>query len=131
MLKGWKDMAIMQYEEVRKKPHVLRAMTGLTRDEFEILLLHFAKEWRRRHPQDPKGRGRPPTIASNKDRLLFILYYYKCYPLQEILGYQFNISQERACECIKEFTDILQVALREGGYAPERISENLKKKARR
>ena len=120
-------MPPIQYQEVKEHPDTFLTMTGLTLDEFKELLLLFGSAWTKKHIPDEFGRGRPPIIASMQDRLLFILFYYKCYPLQQVLGYLFGISQESASQCIKECTDIFLEAMREAKLAPERISEELKK----
>jgi hypothetical protein len=120
-------MQLLRYQEVRKHPDVLLSMTSLTEQEFGALLILFGNAWTKTHPPDPLKRGRPPLIEAMADRLLFILYYYRCYPTQEIIGYLFGISQERACQFVSECTDVLQLALKESGFAPERISEELKK----
>ena len=120
-------MPPITYQEVKEHPDTFLTMTGLTVEEFKEVLLLFGSAWSKEHVVDELGRGRPPSIASMQDRLLFILFYYKCYPLQQVLGFLFGISQERASESIKECTDVLLGAVRESGLAPERISEALKK----
>lgn len=121
-------MSKIQYREVKKKSSLFLAMTGLKLDEFEELALHFGNSWHKLYPSDRLGRGRPPVISSMEDRLLFILYYYKNYPLEEIQGFLFGISQERASECIQLYGRALQEALRKGGFAPERLPSELQKK---
>jgi hypothetical protein len=115
------------YEEVKARPPAFRAMTGLTVKQFEDLLVLFEEAWKKTHVADPFGRGRTPKIANMSDRLFFILYYFRCYPVQEVLGYLFGISQEKACEYVKEFTDVVLMAMRESNLAPERVSDELKK----
>lgn len=120
-------MAPIQYEEVRNKPEVFLAMTGLVSEEFDILLTFFTRAWATRHPGEQQGRGRPAGIRTHAEKLLFILFYYKCYPLQELLGHLFGISQERACECIADYGEVLRDALKLSGNAPERDPQELKK----
>jgi hypothetical protein len=120
-------MPPLSYQDLAKHPDTFLAFTGLTVPEFRQILVYFGNSWTKSHPLDQLGRGRPPIINSMQDRLLFILHYYKCYPIQEVIGYLFGISQERANVCIKECTDVLLVALRESGFAPERVPEALKK----
>lgn len=120
-------MQLLRYQDVKKQADVLLSMTSLIESEFNALLILFGNTWTKTHVPDQFGRGRLPLIQSMADRLLFILYYFKCYPTQEVIGYFFGISQERACQYVREFTDVLLIALKESGLAPERISEDLKK----
>jgi DDE superfamily endonuclease len=124
-------MQLLKYQEVKKHADVLLSMTSLTEAEFGALLILFGNAWTKTHVPDQNGRGRPPIIGAMADRLLFILYYYKCYPTQEVIGYLFGVSQERACQYVTEFTQVLLLALKESGFAPERISEELKKSSNR
>ena len=52
--------------------------------------------------------------------LLFILLYFKIYPLQEVQGTLFGMSQGQANDWIQRLTPILQVALKEKALLPER-----------
>jgi len=124
-------MAPIEYQDLKTHPSTFLAMTGLSVEEFRALLILFGNAWTRSHPPNELGQGRPPVISSMPQRLLFILYYYKCYPLQEVLGYLFGISQERACQCVGEFTEVLLLAMRDSHLAPERVSEGFKKKLSR
>jgi hypothetical protein len=105
-------------------------MTSLDRDEFEELLLPFQAAWdanlkqtslseqdRQRQP----GGGRKPLLQTIADKLLFILHYLKNYPLQEVLGFEFGMSQERACEWVHILSGVLKQALAALRELPERI----------
>ncbi len=35
---------------------------------------------------------------------MFLLFYFKCYPWQEVLAFLFDLSQPQACEWIKKLT---------------------------
>jgi hypothetical protein len=43
--------------------------------------------------------------------LLFILFYFRVYPTQELQGFLFNLSQPQACDWIHRLTPILNKAL--------------------
>ena len=49
-------------------------------------------------------RGWAGQAANDRARLLFLLFYFKCYPLQEVLALLFGMSQPQACEWIKKLT---------------------------
>jgi hypothetical protein len=121
---------MITYEQVKGKPKLLRAMTGLDRTEFEELLVPFGTGWedhvrqmvlpepdRQRRP----GGGRKPALCTMADKLLFILYYFKTYPLQEVLGFEFGMGQSQACAWIHTLTAILKQALAALKQLPERL----------
>lgn len=116
-------MPPIMFVELKDHPDTFLSMTSLSVEEFRQMVPMFGSIWSKAHAVD----GRPPAIKSMQDRLLFILFYFKCHPLQQVLGYLFGLSQERASELIDEYTDILLEMVRVYGLAPERISEELKK----
>jgi hypothetical protein len=60
-----------------------------------------------------------------EDKLLFILYYVKVYPLQEILAFEFGMVQSTANEWMHILSEVLKKALDHGGYLPERDPKQL------
>ena len=65
------------------------------------------------------------TLVNLEDKLLFILYSVKVYPLQEILAFEFGRVQSTANEWIHSLSEILKKALDHGGYVPERTPKLL------
>jgi hypothetical protein len=123
------------YDQVKERPKLLLAMTGLTQAEFTKLLLGFYKAWEayvqqeyvaREGRQRQYGGGRPEeTLVSMEDKLLFILYYVKVYPLQEILAFEFGIAQSTANEWIHLLSEVLKKTLDDGEHIPERSPKEL------
>lgn len=122
------------YDKVKDKPNVLLAFTSLTTAEFEELLVAFEHAWKRyvtaefiegQKRQRQYGGGRPPTLATAADRLLFILFYLKTYPLQEVLAFFFDMSQAQANEWIYRLAHVLQLALDDLACLPEREAARL------
>jgi hypothetical protein len=122
------------YDEVKNNPKLLRAMTSLDRTEFEALLVPFGVAWeeharktalpeqdRRREP----GGGRKPALKTIADKLLFTLYYFKTYPLQEIIGFEFGMGQAQACTWIHTLSALLKQALAALRQLPERTPHKL------
>ena len=60
-----------------------------------------------------------------EDKLLFILYDVKVYPLQAMLAFEFDMVQSTATEWIHRLSGVLQKALDHGGYLPERDPKQL------
>ena len=126
---------MFSYEEVKQYPSLLIAMTSLTQTEFKQLLSYFQKAWdcyvqgsyiNRSDRQRQYGGGRDEsTLVSIEDKLLFILYYLKAYPLQEIIAYEFGMRQGNANEWIHILTRVLKKALDDGGHLPERDPQKL------
>ncbi|MBU1878237.1 MAG: transposase family protein [Chloroflexi bacterium] len=122
------------YAKVKDKPKLLRAMTSLDRPEFEELVEPFRTAWAAQvrqmampeaNRQRRQGGGRKPVLRTIEDKLLFILYYFKCYPLQEILGSEFGLSQTRACEWVHLLAPVLKAALATLNVLPEREAARL------
>jgi len=120
---------MLKYEQIKKKPRILRALTSLDPAEFEALTEVFEQQWQQyRHAyptrsqprQRQAGGGRKATLSTAVDKLLFILFYYKTYPLQEVLGFLFGMSQGNACDWIQELSTVLKLALAELDYLPTR-----------
>ena len=126
---------MFSYHQVQEHPKLLLTMTGLTRAEFYQLLPHFQYAWDqyvqqhyvdREDRQRQYGAGRSETtLVTIEDKLLFILYYVKVYPLQEILAFEFGMGQSTANEWIHILSEILKKALDHGGYVPERDPKQL------
>jgi DDE superfamily endonuclease len=126
---------VFSYHQVKEHPKLLLTMTGLTHAEFHQLLPHFQDAWEqyvqqhyvdRDNRQRQYGGGRSEaTLVNIEDKLLFILYYVKVYPLQEILAFEFGMVQSTANEWIHMLSEVLKKALDHGGYCPERDPKQL------
>jgi hypothetical protein len=121
---------MFSYAVVKTNPQLLLAMTSLTQEEFEMFLPYFQSAWDdyvRRTYIEREGRQRQygggqqqSTLVAIEDKLLFILYYLKVYPLQEILAFEFGMTQSTANTWIHILSSVVQQALATAGYLPER-----------
>lgn len=121
----------LTYARLKDKPKKLLALTGLTRTEFEALWVAFDKvsqppagltqqgKPRKRKP----GGGRKSTLSLSEDRLLFILFYLKTYPLQEVMSELFELDVSNINEWIHRLLPQLRDALDELGVLPERDAQ--------
>lgn len=120
---------MLSYAIVENNPRVLLSMTGLKQAEFEQLLVRFDAAWNAQPQNQNRQRrargGRPPKLNKRADQLFFILFYYKTYPLQTVLGFLFGLSQAQANEWIHRLSQILKSALADGDCLPERAGEQL------
>ena len=121
---------MLKYLEVREKPREFLAATGLTDEEFQILLPTFAQCNVASLPPKPKppkkkkprarGGGRRGQLPEMEDKLLFLLVYLKTFPLQVMHGLQFGLSQGQVNHWIHRLGPVLQASLALLKLAPER-----------
>lgn len=125
---------MLSYHTLKEKPRVLRAFTSLDPDEFDTLLTPFEQAWEAyvthhyRHKKARKrryGGGRKPHLSAIEDKLLFIVFYFKVYPLQEVIAVFFDMSQGRANEWIHKLSPILVNALGAAHCLPEQNPQTL------
>ena len=64
-----------------------------------------------------------PTV---KARLFFVLFYFKCYPLQEVMGVLFGLSRPQVCLWIGRLTPLVNAALGKELVLPARRPADLK-----
>jgi hypothetical protein len=84
----------------------------------------FGEVWN--HQEEQAGReaskgGRPPQLRAVEEKLFFILFYLKVYPLQEVLGHLFGLSQGQANVWVHRLSGVLKAALQRQGYVPARL----------
>jgi len=125
----------LRYENLKNKPKAFRAFTGFDVKEFQILLEAFTIAWERyvqqnRLPPETRqrsyGGGRKARLGTCQEKLLFILVYFKTYPLQEVLAFHFDMSQSQAYQWIHILSEVLRLALGELGHLPERDPQKVK-----
>jgi hypothetical protein len=123
------------YEEVTQRAGSLRAMTGLTEEEFTALLPPFEHTWLA-YMEDHTLDGHPRTsrrdstyetspLPTMADKLLFILTYLKQNPIQELQGQLFGMSQSHANKWIHLLHTVLNQALGPQELLPARTAAEL------
>lgn len=126
----------MKMDVVFRKPRLLRALTTLDLGEFERLLAAFEIVWQERRAgsthhgqtrQRQPGGGDKATLASPREKLFFILFYFKCYPLQEVMALFFGLSQPRVSHWVGELTALVNAALGRELLLPARKPVDLEK----
>ncbi|WP_020561133.1 helix-turn-helix domain-containing protein [Thiofilum flexile] len=123
-------MADYHYSALKVHEKILLAMTSLTVKEFESLLPAFKQAYeadllaRGKRVDETRGRSKG-QLALIEDKLLFILFYLKTYPLQEVLAYSFGLPQSTAHHWIQRLSRVLRAALAEQGELPVRVSAEL------
>jgi len=125
---------MLSYEKVKDHPTRFRACTSLDVEEFEQLLPHFERAWdafvketfiKGKERQREYGGGRKATLAKVEDKLFFILFYFKTYPLQEVMGLLFGLSQSQVNVWVHRLSKVLRMALGTAQHLPEREPADL------
>jgi hypothetical protein len=121
---------MLNYQELKDKPREFLAATGLTKEEFELLLPNFEGAYQEHYPstltvpgkarQRGPGAGAKSKLPEFADQLFFMLVYQKTNPLQTMHGLQFGFVQSRANYLIHRLLPIVQTALARMGLQPER-----------
>ena len=132
---------MLTYEQLKKQPRRFLALTGLTHREFKTLLPAFVQAYQKRYPaeqtqagksrQRKLGGGRSTALASPEARLLFVLVYQKIYALQIVQGELFSLGQAQANYWIHHLLPVLQAALDDLGFTPEREGSQFAKHERK
>src|SRR3972149_923808 len=125
----------MKYTELRRHPAVFQSFTGLNLAAFSELLASFEQayeddlnkrdEERAGRRQRERGAGRNGALISLENKLLFILFYFKIYPVQEVQGYLFGMGQTQAGEWIHRLAPILNQALGYEKQLPARKTQDI------
>ena len=114
-----------------------RAMTGVTEEQFEILLPIFHKvytDWEWQAYQDgllsgsrtrAPGGGQKGALPTPREKLFFILYYLKVYPTFDVLAAHFNMARSKANENVYKLIPFLTQTLIDLDVMPKRKFETL------
>lgn len=121
---------MITYADLSQNRRKFLALTGLTVQEFQLLLPAFHRSYERRYFSDQTGAGRPrvrfpgggrhASLRRPEQKLLFILVYVKTYPLQVVMGELFGLSQAQVNHWIHRLLAVLRSALDDLGVLPER-----------
>jgi len=99
---------------------IVKACTGLTSSEMEDLLRTFKAQikyhksrWSTVTSQTrcrKMGAGKNPLL-NTEDLFVMILFYFRVYPTQDLLGFIFGAHQSWACKWIHRLTPVLERTL--------------------
>ena len=104
---------MISLSQAKRSDRLMKATTSLTVAEFEALAQPFAKLWeglqaeqtaegtpRQRQP----GGGCKGALATAELKLFFILFYYKAYPTQDLMGLLFGFTQGQVSDWVGRLT---------------------------
>ncbi len=124
----------LSYETIAAEEKSIRSHTGLSRQEFEQLSASFSVEWEhyiRHYTWCGKERRRQSkrrvnsVLATVEDKLLYILFFLKTNPLQEVLATTFGLDQPQASRWLELLRARLLATLTREQVLPERESARL------
>lgn len=110
----------MDLQRILSTPRLVKAATGLTATEFAALAQTFGALWEkplRRRTAAGTARQRRPgggckgQLSDPQLKLCFILFYFRVYPTQDVMGLFFGLSQPQVCAWVHRLTPLLQAAL--------------------
>jgi hypothetical protein len=121
---------MIRYSLLKNKPALLVCLTGLNVAAFMELLASFRiayeadlekRDQQRRRPRERRrGAGQKGALPEIEDKLVFILFYFRMYPVQMAQGFFFGMGQPQANDWIHRLTPILNQALGYEMHLPAR-----------
>ena len=119
-------------------PRQIKSITSLTASEFESLAASFDKAWLAAEKARPLlraggkraralGGGRNSILRTSREKLLFILFWFKVYPTFDVMAFFFGMSQTQACQWAHRLAPVLESALKRKLCLPERKAHSLEK----
>jgi hypothetical protein len=117
---------IMRYEHLSQHPTVFKAVTGLSVKEFDELTEDVlpkyaeAEETRLSRPDRKRaiGAGHPFTLKA-RDQILLTVVWLRVYPVHEVLGYLFGVSDSAVSRIIRRVVPALEQAGRDSMRMPD------------
>lgn len=97
---------MMNIDNVLENRRLTSALVGLTPQEFVKLLPDFEQvlmdeRWKtyeknKKHRERKPGGGPRGFLKEVRDKLFFILFYYKCYPTYDVLTFLYGFNRSNA-----------------------------------
>ena len=95
---------MLKLERIKKDERLLRALTGLNFKALEALKAAFSEALSKaaipRRSNQPRqravGAGRQSNLVTMEDKLIYVLFYFKCYPTFDLAGLLFDLDRSQA-----------------------------------
>ena len=119
---------MLKLERIKKDERLLRALTGLNFKALEALKTAFAEALSKapipRRSNQPRqravGAGRQPNLVTMEDKLIYVLFYFKCYPTFDLAGLLFDLDRSQANRWLHRLQAVLEAALGQEMALPKR-----------
>lgn len=119
-------VTMINIKRALRSDRIMKALTGLSKQEFNELVDKFVKVLNRHRMNSKKGRkraigaGRKHTLRTPEEKLFYILFYMKCYPTFDLASFFFNVDRAQTCRWMHELLLILEQALQKELVLPKR-----------
>lgn len=120
---------MMNSEKVLKNARLMHTLTGMSAGEFRDLVPAFEEQIRRfrkklyvldaERTRKPGG-GKKGIVKTPKEKLFFILLYYKCYPTYDVMSFLYDCDRSACCRRQHALCVILERTLRRKLVLPKR-----------
>lgn len=114
----------MNIEKAFKDNRLSKALTGMTIEEIDNLLITFEQAYIQSIYSKKRirkvGGGRKGSLPTLKHKLFFILLYFKCYPTFDMAAFLLDNARSKAHRWVSILTPILHQALGRELVLPER-----------
>lgn len=115
---------MLQMSRVLKNDRLMKALTGMSLQEFIILSGDFEKilyEHLATKPRKRKvGGGRKGTLKDAQSKLFYILLYLKVYPTYDLAGFIFGVDRTRCFHWTSLLMPLLEKTLGRQAVLPKR-----------
>jgi len=124
---------MISHAKISRHRRMFKTLTGLSTEGFKQILPSFEEAWEADLDRRDAGRlrlrgrggGRKGGFRGSADRLVFILVYFRLYPIQAVQGLLFGMSQPQANEWVHRLTPFLNAALGHQQQLPARQPRDL------
>ncbi len=121
----------MNIQKLAHDPRAMKALTGLSHQEFTNLIPSFEKSYQdilRQRPNRKRkvGGGKKGKLPTIESKLFFILFYLKAYPTFDVLGFMTDRDRGRCCRSVHILLQALKKALGREIVLPERKITSVK-----
>lgn len=109
---------MITYHKLFNKPSQFKRFTGLTIDEFNLLVKRIKPLWIKKEAKRlsarrrlrKMGAGHPYHLKSLEDKILMMLVFYRSYVTYCLLGYLFDFDASNACRLVLKLTPLVSTA---------------------
>ena len=121
---------MISHAKIFRHRRMFKTLTGLSTEGFKQMLPSFEEAWEANLDRRDAGRlrlrdrggGRKGGFRGSADRLVFILVYFRLYPIQAVQGLLFGMSQPQASEWVHRLTPFLLACLQSYGCASSTVA---------
>lgn len=117
---------MLRYAALSAHPRVFQSMTGLHAADFDALVDDVLPAWRhadytrrRQHPRQRAVGAGPPFELAGRDQILLTVVWLRQYPIHEVLGYLFGVSDSTVSRVIHRVLPLLEQAGRDTMRLPD------------